>query len=193
VTHLHGVTIYTWSARANLTQATVIECEVPVASTLDRHQVADAYFKDAYRAPLRNPNAGVIALFAAVFAHHPLWIKGLLLARNAVASRFGLVVPKPSDILNPVIKETYQAGEKIGPWPLFFISETELIAGQDNGHLDFRLSVLRQKHGADSEVVVSTICNTHNRWGKIYLFFIVPFHKWGVKRLIADAIAAGRL
>ena len=142
---------------------------------------------------MRSPNAGVIELFAAVFAHHPIWIKLLLLARNGVASLFGLAVPSPSDILNPTIKENYQVGDKIGPWPLFFVSETELVAGRDNGHLDFRLSVLRQGHGVDANVVVSTICNTHNRWGKAYLFFIVPFHKWGVKRLMANALAAGRL
>ena len=42
-------------------------------------------------------------------------------------------------------------------------------------------------------VVVSTICSVHNLSGKIYLFFIVPFHRTGVKSLMANAVAAKRL
>ena len=142
---------------------------------------------------MRNPKANVVDLFAAVFAHHPLWIKVVLIVRNRLAELCGLEVPSASDILNPTITDGYQVGDKIGPWPLFYLSDSELVAGRDNGHLDFRLSVLRQEHGADARVVISTICNVHNRWGKVYLFFIVPFHRWGVRRLIADAVTAGRL
>jgi hypothetical protein len=42
-------------------------------------------------------------------------------------------------------------------------------------------------------VVVSTICSVHNLSGKIYLFFIVPFHRTGVQSLLANAVAAKRL
>jgi Protein of unknown function (DUF2867) len=160
---------------------------------LDRGQVSVAYFKDAYCVVLRDPSAGVIDLFSAVFAHHPLWIKRLLIARNCMAALFGLDVPSASDILSPIIKDEYQVGDTIGPWPLYYLSDTELVAGRDNRHLDFRLSVLKQMQGARASLVVSTICNTHNRWGKIYLFFIVPFHRWGVRRLLEDAASAGRL
>ena len=185
-----GGTICIWSVRTRLTQATVLECDVPIASALDRHRVADAYFKDAYSTALSQADVEVVDLFAAVFAHHPLWIKLALIVRNRLASIAGLDVPKVSDILHPTIKTSYVVGDQIGPWPLFYLSETELIAGRNNGHLDFRLSVLKQ---ADAKVVISTICNVHNRWGKIYLFFIEPFHRWGVRRLIADAVSAGRL
>jgi hypothetical protein len=46
--------------------------------------------------------------------------------------------------------------------------------------------------GAES-VVVSTICSVHNLAGKIYLFFIVPFHRTGVRSLLSHAVAAKRL
>jgi hypothetical protein len=42
-------------------------------------------------------------------------------------------------------------------------------------------------------VVVSTICSVHNRAGKLYLFFIIPFHRYGVRKLMANALAARRL
>ena len=69
----------------------------------------------------------------------------------------------------------------------------ELVAGRNNKHLDFRLSVLREPDRSPASAVVSTVCTVHNLYGKLYLFFIVPFHRRGVKLLMARAVAAGRL
>jgi bifunctional pyridoxal-dependent enzyme with beta-cystathionase and maltose regulon repressor activities len=60
-------------------------------------------------------------------------------------------------------------GEKIGPWPIVHLSENELVAGRNNKHLDFRLSVLKETSGAIPTAVVSTICTPHNAFGKVYL------------------------
>ena len=53
--------------------------------------------------------------------------------------------------------------------------------------------MLRVKNGDAESVVVSTICSVHNLAGKIYLFFIVPFNRTGVRSLMANAVAAKRL
>ena len=34
---------------------------------------------------------------------------------------------------------------------------------------------------------------THNAFGRAYLAAILPFHRFGVARLLTDAAAAGRL
>jgi hypothetical protein len=169
----------------------VVTCEMPAVSALDRRVIEAAYFRDSYRAPLRRPHASVVDIFASVFAHHPLWMKILLIVRNLLASFCGLDAPTASEIMNVEIKDSYRVGEKIGVWPLFSVSATELVAGRDDKHLDFRLSVLKETGG--KSVVVSTVCTVHNVFGKVYLFFIVPFHKWGVQRLLSQAIVAGRL
>jgi hypothetical protein len=54
-------------------------------------------------------------------------------------------------------------------------------------------SVLKVPDGDRTSIVVSTICTVHNLFGKIYLFFIVLFHRYGVKTLLRNAVAAGRL
>ena len=95
--------------------------------------------------------------------------------------------------MKPEAKDSYTVGDKIGPWPIFSLAQSELVAGRDNKHLDFRLSVLKEANGETMSTVISTVCTTHNAFGKIYLFFIIPFHKWGVRRLMSRAIAAGRL
>lgn len=171
----------------------IVECDIPSFSVLDRRLIETAYFRDSYRAPLRRTAAGIVDIFLGIFAHHPMWMKSVLIVRNRIASLCGLDAPTASEIIHPEIKSNYGVGDKIGVWPIFSLSETELVAGRDNKHLDFRLSVLRVTDGETASVIVSTLCVVHNTFGKVYLFFIVPFHKWGVRRLISNAIIAGRL
>ena len=172
---------------------TITECDIPANSLLPRHSVETAYFRDSYRTRQSHARATMADLFFAIFGHHPAWIRALLIIRNTIAKWCGLEVPTASEIMTVQPRADYAIGDKIGPWPIFALTDTELVAGRNNKHLDFRLSLLREDHEGAPSVVVSTICNVHNVAGKIYLFFIVPFHKWGVKRLIADAVAAGRL
>jgi Protein of unknown function (DUF2867) len=172
---------------------TVVKCDVPACSVLDRQRINGAWFRDSYRAPLRRTQTSPVDIFFAVFGHHPLWMKIVLMTRNRVASYGGLDAATAAEIMNPQIKSCYKVGDKIGPWPIFCLTEDELVAGRDNKHLDFRLSVLRETNGGSESAVISTVCTTHNAFGKLYLFFIVPFHKWGVQRLISRAMAAGRL
>jgi hypothetical protein len=171
----------------------VVECDLPSTSALNRELVEDAYFLDCWRAPLTRMDLGIVDLFFAVFGHTPFGMKLLLIARNAGARLVGLEAPTVGEIMRPTIKKAYHVGDKIGPWPIFFIADNEIIAGRDNKHLDFRLSVLKVGKGEAVSLVVSTICTVHNVFGKIYLFFIIPFHRAGVRSLMSNAVAAKRL
>ena len=105
----------------------------------------------------------------------------------------GLEAPTVAEIMTPEVKTNYSVGEKIGPWPIFFLGDNEIVAGRNNKHMDFRVSVLKAVDGAAPSVVVSTVCTVHNLFGKIYLFFIVPFHRKGVQLLMAKAVMAKRV
>ncbi len=171
----------------------VIECDVPASSALDRAMVGASDFRDSYRVPLTHPERGMAEIFFAVFGHSPLWMKAMLILRNALVRLAGLEVPAVAEIMTPEVRNTYRVGDKIGPWPVFFVGDDEIIAGRDNKHMDFRLSVLKVNDGQAAHVVVSTVCSVHNLFGRIYLFFIVPFHRAGVQGLLARAVRAGRL
>jgi len=171
----------------------VSECEIPSSSILGRDAINGAHFHDCYRAPLARLDLGIVDIFFAVFGHHPLWIKLLLVVRNAAAKRTGLETPTVADIMSPEIRTCYRVGDKIGPWPIFSIGDGEIIAGRDNRHLDFRLSVLKQIDGDRGSVFISTVCEVHNIYGKIYLWFIAPFHRSGLRLLMSNAVAAKRL
>jgi hypothetical protein len=171
----------------------VVECDVPSGSMLSRELIDRAYFRDSWQAPLSRRELGIVDIFFGIFAHHPLWMKLLLIVRNKVASLVGLDAPTASEILHVEIRDRYAAGEKIGVWPIFSLSENEVVTGRNNKRMDFKLSVLKLPDGDGTSVVVSTICTVHNLAGKVYLFFVVPFHSYGVRKLMANALAAERL
>ena len=171
----------------------VIECDVPASSALDRDLVGNCDFRDSYRVPLSRPELGMADIFFAVFGHTPFWMKAMLILRNSVARLVGLEAPTAAEIMKPEVRKAYRPGDKIGPWPVFFVGENEIIAGRDNKHMDFRLSVLKVRIGDAADVVVSTICSVHNLFGKVYLCLIVPFHRAGVQSLLSRAVRDGRL
>jgi hypothetical protein len=70
-------------------------------------------------APLSHRELGIVDVFFGIFAHHPLWMKLLLIVRNKAASLAGLDAPTASEILRVEIKDRYVVGEKIGVWPIF--------------------------------------------------------------------------
>jgi hypothetical protein len=117
----------------------------------------------------------------------------MLIARNQAASHAGLETPTTAEIIKMEMKDRYAVGEKIGPWPIFFLGTNELVAGRDNKHMDFRLSVMKVRDGDHPGVIVSTICTVNNIFGRYYLWSIIPFHKYGVRKLMRNAVAAQRL
>lgn len=137
----------------------VVECDAPSGSTMGRDLVEHAHFHDSYRAPLSRGELGVGDVFIAIFAHYPQWVKVLLIVRNKLASLAGLDAPTASEILHVAIKDRYAVGDKIGVWPIFSLGENEIVAGRNNKHLDFRLSVLKLPDGDRTSVCVTTICN----------------------------------
>ena len=171
----------------------VVKCDVPSCSVLDRRWVEAATFRDSYRVPLRDPQASLVPIFFALFGHLPWWMKSVLLLRNRLAAWCGLAVPTVAEVMHVQMQTRYRVGDTIGPWPIYSQTEGELVVGRNNKHLDFRLSIIKSTDEPLAAVTVSTVCAVHNGFGRLYLFVVVPFHEWGVKRLMSNAVAARRL
>lgn len=128
---------------------------LPSASALHDRRVTgdflDCYSVAADMSPRRA--AGIITDF-------PGWARFLMLIRRIVTAPFGLDNDGPN------------AADKVGPFPVERETETELIAGFDDKHLDFRISVMSQ----DGQVSLATWVSPHNIGGRIYLAAIMPFH-----------------
>src|SRR5215831_5740106 len=171
----------------------VAQCDIPVESKLDRGFVDASYYRDSYRTPLSRVGAKPTDLFFAIFGNRPRWMNWMMILRNKIVPLFGIEVASVAEIIAPQRRAHYSVGDKIGAWPIYSLTENELVVGRDNKHLDFRLSILRTPSSTREIVTVSTVCLVHNFFGKAYLFFVLPFHKLGVRLLIRCAAQSGRL
>jgi len=97
---------------------------------------------------------------ADIVTDFPGWAHFLLLIRRLVTTPFGLSNDGPS------------AKDKIGIFPVEKETDEELIAGFNDKHLDFSVSVM----SVDNTVYLATWVHTHNLGGRIYLKTIMPFH-----------------
>lgn len=169
-----------------------IACDFPTQTRLPSH-LDPVTFWDAYTVALVEPDQTMEQVYLGIFGHPPAVFKFMLRLRNRIVSVFGIGGPTAAELHQIEIKSDYRVGEKIALFTLLERGRDEIIAGGDDKHLDFRVSVLRLHQGAPAQVIVTTVVKTHNLFGRCYLFLIKPFHRYGVKRLMSDASAAGRI
>jgi hypothetical protein len=97
---------------------------------------------------------------ASIITDFPDWAQILLVIRRMATAPFGLSTDGP------------EAADKIGVFPVESESRRELIAGFNDRHLDFRISVFAE----NGFVHLATWVHTHNLGGRVYLKAILPFH-----------------
>ena len=135
--------------------AAVTKTTLPADSRLN-DRVTPGDFLDCYetRSNMRAPDA------AEIIVDFPDWAQWLVGVRNALTAPFGLLKDGPEGV------------EKIGAFPVEYSSDQEVIAGFNDRHLEFRVSV----GSAEGKVWLATWVQTHNLGGRLYLCGIMPFH-----------------
>ena len=106
---------------------------------------------------------------AEIITDFPKWAQRLVNLRNAIVTPFGL------------LKEGPPATDKVGFFPVESDTKNELIAGFNDKHLDFRISIMSQ-HGY---IYLATWVRTNNIGGRLYLKSILPFHTMIVRNALA--------
>lgn len=170
-----------------------VSCDLPPASRL-RQNLPGFTYLDSFAVAETQHTQPIAAAYLGALGHLPLWFKHLLVLRTRLVAPFGLWGPTLPD-LNHVepLRANYAVGEKILRWTIYNLREDEIITGLDDKHLNFRVSVMRDCESTPPRIVLSTAVKTHNAFGKAYLATIKPFHRFGVKTLLNNAVAAARL
>jgi hypothetical protein len=151
------------------------------------------YYWDSFEAPLVHKELAMHQLYLALFAHHPRWAKAVLIVRGRIVALFGLKATKAADFDAIEVKSAYAIGDKIARFTLFAQDGSEIVTGGDDKHLDFRISLRKLTDEGASRVVLSTVVSPHNVAGKAYLLAILPFHRLGVRKILSNAVLAGRI
>ena len=106
--------------------------------------------------------------------------------RDRIVGPIGLKTSDQSAWLNSG-HNTFQVGDRLGIFRVFDRTDDELLLGEDDRHLDFRLSVLVRNDGNASWVIVSTLVRFNNALGRAYFLLVRPFHKLIVPALLRNA------
>ncbi|MDH3664080.1 MAG: DUF2867 domain-containing protein [Alphaproteobacteria bacterium] len=133
----------------------VTKIPLPASSALHK-RCKPGDFLDCYAVKATMP----VREAALVITDFPSWAQFLLLIRRIVTAPFGLDNDGPA------------AADRVGIFPVESETVTELIAGFDDKHLDFRVSVLSH----DDMISLATWVAPHNVGGRAYLAAIMPFH-----------------
>ena len=134
---------------------------------------AGADLLDAFAIHLPAGAADDLEMLArALFERQAGWIRALTWVRDAVMATVGV---KSSRAIGAAAAAR---GSVIGYFPLLSKSAGELVVGEDDRHLDFRVAILLRTGAAgERELVVVTVVHCHNRLGRTYLAVIAPFHR----------------
>lgn len=92
----------------------------------------------------------------------PRWVDALMKLRNRIVGVFGLKTDR-----NTQKSETF--------FTVIENREEEIIMGEDDKHLNFRASIL--KDSSEGTLSLITVVHYNNVWGKVYFFPVKPFHK----------------
>lgn len=155
-----------------------------IATSLPRIDYADAY-------RCRLPGVRCYTLDEAVrlvFATAPAWVKTLLQLRNTLMRPLGLKAdpPRPAQTTDGALRP----GERLGLFRVFDRQPTELIMGENDRHLDFRVALLLRDEATVQWVTVTTVVCFHNLLGRAYFLVVRPFHQLIVPALMRQALKA---
>jgi Protein of unknown function (DUF2867) len=150
-------------------------------------------FSDAYEVQLTQPDLRVEEAYWAVFGAEPAWVRWLMNLRGHIAVRWGLMHPFSASPTSPDKVPAFQSGVRVGPFTLQSISEQELIVGDDDHHLNFRISALKSERAGQMFLTISTVVEIHNKLGRLYMLVVKPFHRFIAPFMVRRAVSEGRL
>ena len=159
--------------------------ESGVANVYASVNLADAYSIELPIGASTNPE--LLARF--IFSQQAPWISSLMSVRDALVAGFGLKTAKQLQSIGAEDKAS-----RVGIFKIYSTSPTEVVLGEDDKHLDFRLSVLcsnQPSPGATCQLTLSTVVHCHNRLGRLYIRLIAPFHRLIVQASLRRAARVG--
>ena len=168
-----------------LVKQVALPAQSAVAAVYESTCLADAF---AIQLPFGSSSDPEV-LWRFLISQQPAWIGWLTNVRDAIVACFGLKTAKHLATLSSEGK-----ADRIGIFKVYGRSATEIVLGEDDKHLDFRLSVLRTPDLSATlggQVTVSTVVHCHNLLGRAYISVIAPFHRLVVKASLRRAAYIG--
>lgn len=126
-------------------------------------------------------------LMIAFFLSFPKSFTFLLNTREFIAKYLGLKTaekPNKKTKYEKLYALKGEIGEKIAVFEVLDKSEIELMTGQKDSHLDFKLSFIVYQKNGKTVLELPTTVIINNKLGKVYFSIVKPIHKFYLKRIL---------
>ncbi|WP_291883241.1 DUF2867 domain-containing protein [Chryseobacterium sp.] len=166
--------------------------EFPAASILSQGKEKFDY-ADSFEGELggNGQDYDITQIGKAFFTSGPKWGKKMFAFRNKVVKLFGLKTGGETDAVKETDNFTCEVGERVGLFKIFSKTSNEIVIGEDDKHLDFRVSLLFDKNRSgkdENSLMISTAVKFHNWLGVLYFLPVRPFHKLIVPAMLKNII-----
>jgi hypothetical protein len=145
-----------------------------------------ADFFDSYAMPLEHAGRSALEIYLGVISQTPAWVNFLMATRNRVVSLLGLKnLGHLGNLQKTKTACDYRIGDRIGIFTLLSNTHNEVIMGDSDKHLDVKVSICKLVQDGKESVASTTVVHIHNFLGRVYMLFVVPFHKLIVPAILA--------
>jgi hypothetical protein len=142
---------------------------ISVKPHLPHPALPTANWADCYEVEVNASHLSAIDAARMAVGRFPLWVRLLMRMRNAATSLVGL---------KPGTAHSSSDIEMIGIFPVVGKSDSQVVLGFDDRHLDFRLVIEVRNAGGTRQIVsATTLVNRKILLGRIYIAVITPFHR----------------
>lgn len=169
----------------------IIKAELPLNSMLRAFE--EKY--DSIDSFLGKVSAGEKSLTSteigkAFFTSAPKWVDLLFTFRNKIAGVIGLKTSGSIENRKQQLDNfKCEKGERLGLFKIFEKTEKEVILGEDDKHLNFRVSLLLDKiTDGKNKLYISTAVKYNNTFGRLYFLIVKPFHNLIVPKMLKGII-----
>lgn len=139
---------------------------IPANSTITNGFGATDYF-DSYAVKKRSGKSA--KEISNEIMRLPGWVNFLFYIRNRVVGLFGLKTDKDKKDTETFFKVIENR-------------EEEIVMGDDDKHLNFRASVMKDEWTGC--ICLTTVVHFNNAWGRVYFLPVKPFHKIIMRTLL---------
>ena len=150
---------------------------IPKKSLLNEYSIG-SYFSDSFSKRIKYNNQTAIDVFLEIATQTPDWVAVLMSMRNSIVSKLGLKnLGGLQDVSGDKLGSDYAVGERVGIFTLVSVTDNEVVLEDCDKHLNVRVSFFVEPEGDTAIIHASTVVHVHNLFGKVYMFFVTPFHK----------------
>lgn len=146
--------------------------------------VKSIHYSDSYKAEFRTlRTVQVKDMMRFLLNYNPKWVQWLMYIRNLLVKPLGLQTDADEAPILSISK-----GNKASVFEILECTDEEVVLYYADKHLDASLSVMLNKLHHQHEMIVTTTVHYNNNLGRVYFFFVKPFHILIIKTMIIQMI-----